>query len=471
MVTENDSDSGFMPPVSPESDPYIGTLVNGRYQIQSLLGYGGWSMVYLAVDQVLKRDVAVKMLYLPFASDQDKRKRFELEARAASSLNHPNIATTFDYGIMPFGQPFMVMEYLVGESLAEAIERRKTIPEPEAVEIVSQVARALQHAHEKGILHRDIKPSNILVTTSGGEHPSVTAKVLDFGLAKWIEETSELSQLTETGKIVGTPSYMSPEQCRGAPLDGRSDIYSLGCTLYEALCGTKPFQGSALDCMHAHLMEEPPNLKKQAPTVNVSVGLEAVVRRAMAKEPASRIPSAGAFLDALAERKSPSTITQVWWQLKDQIRQIPVIARALSVALVCFVVAYFTAPSWLPLLGVKTLQIGVDELDPVLLESVVSDLERKGDIKGAEKVLTSSLSTNVQKHGANSQAAANSSLLLGKFYLQHGNPEAARAPLQQAVVAFKQLDSAAGLETSQRLLDSAIKGTASPLLPQKKPTF
>lgn len=233
------------------ADPYINLVINGRFRIEEPVGIGGWSMVYRARDEKLQRLVAVKLLHLPLASDQEKRRRFENEARAASRLSHPNIVATYDYGLTPMGQPYIVMEHLEGETLADRLKRSGKLSPAQAVEIFKQAAEGLAYAHFRGLVHRDIKPSNLFITegTVGG----CTVKIVDFGLAKSLGPAGEISEITSTGQTIGSPAYMSPEQCLGEKLDGRSDVYSLTCSLFESMAGVKPFAGNPMECMSGHV--------------------------------------------------------------------------------------------------------------------------------------------------------------------------------------------------------------------------
>ena len=189
--------------------------------------------------------------------DQTSKKRFQLEAEAASCLKHPNIIAVYDYGIAPTGQPYLVMEYLVGESLADLIKRDKNIEQRRVVKIFIQACDALSHAHKKGVIHRDLKSSNIMLVEQ--EDKSDIVKVLDFGIAKLMPASGKLPQnLTQTGEVFGSPIYMSPEQCLGQTLDQRSDIYSMGTMLYEALTGVPPLVGNTIvDTMQMHVGTKP----------------------------------------------------------------------------------------------------------------------------------------------------------------------------------------------------------------------
>jgi len=266
-----------------------GTRV-GAYEIRSLIGAGGMGEVYRAHDPRLGRDVAIKVLPASFSSDSSRLHRFEQEARAAASLNHPNILAVHDVG-QQGGSPYIVSELLDGVTLRERL-RPGPLPTRKAIDYAQQTARGLAAAHDKGIIHRDLKPENIFITDDG------RVKILDFGLAKLTRpETTEGSQvLTQTvesvpGTVVGTVGYMSPEQVRGTPADARSDLFSFGAILYEMLSGKRAFHGnSAAETMSAIVREEPQELL--ASNRSVPPALERIVRHCLEKNPSERFHSA-----------------------------------------------------------------------------------------------------------------------------------------------------------------------------------
>jgi serine/threonine protein kinase/formylglycine-generating enzyme required for sulfatase activity len=278
--------------------PLIGDKV-GHYQLLSLLGVGGMGEVYKAEDLKLNRTVALKFLPPDTAFDAHAKRRFLREARAASALNHPNIVTIHAIEEVD-GQDVIVMEYVAGETLKAEIERGP-LEFPRVIELGAQVAGAVAAAHEAGLIHRDLKPANILVTPQG------QAKVVDFGLAKKVAGRSEpqsAASLTGAGLIVGTVAYMSPEQTRGEELDARSDIFSLGCVLYEAATGKRPFDGpSALSILHEIATVDPP------PPGAIKSGLprefDAIIRRALAKDKEQRTGSAKELAEALRNLQTP----------------------------------------------------------------------------------------------------------------------------------------------------------------------
>jgi eukaryotic-like serine/threonine-protein kinase len=267
-----------------------GRILDGRYQLGSLLGVGGMARVYVATDRVLERQGAVKVLSPSDAQDPLFVERFRREARAAARLSHPNIVAVFDSGV-DADQPYLVMEYVPGQSLAQVLHRQGRLAPRRAVELAIQVGAALAAAHAQGLVHRDIKPANVLVGPDG------QVKVTDFGIVKAAAATT----LTGTGTVLGTAAYLSPEQAQGHPVDARSDLYSLGCVLYELLCGSPPF-GSGVDrspvaiaTRHVRELPEPPSARKP----QVDPALDQVVLTALAKDPAQRYQSAVELQDAL----------------------------------------------------------------------------------------------------------------------------------------------------------------------------
>ncbi|MDQ3650198.1 MAG: serine/threonine protein kinase [Acidobacteriota bacterium] len=256
----------------------------GRYDVRTLLGVGGMGEVYLAQDTTLNRSVALKLLPADFSTDKERLNRFKREAYAASSLNHPNILTIYEIGTER-GLNFIATEFIDGESLRQYIERPH-IELGEVLDISIQVASALTAAHAAGIVHRDIKPENIMLRRDR------IAKVLDFGLAKLVEQEKPVPDSealtkaftkTEAGIVLGTVSYMSPEQARGVQVDARTDIWSLGVVLYEMVAGRLPFAGETIsDTIAAILKTEPPILNRYVP--DVPVELERIVMKALRKD-------------------------------------------------------------------------------------------------------------------------------------------------------------------------------------------
>ncbi|MDQ3145872.1 MAG: protein kinase, partial [Actinomycetota bacterium] len=256
-------------------------IFSRRYELDRHIARGGMADVYLARDALLDRPVALKVLFSQFATDPTFVQRFRREAQAAANLNHPNIVSVYDWGEED-DTYFIVMEYVEGRSLAQVLRADGPLVPDRAAEVGVDVAAALAFAHGKGVVHRDVKPGNVLISPAGG------VKVTDFGIARAVSTTENL---TQTGMVMGTATYFSPEQARGAAVDPRSDVYSLGVVLYELLTGSAPFTGdNPVSVAYKHVQEAP--VPPRSHNAAIPVALEAVVLKAMAKDPAARYGSA-----------------------------------------------------------------------------------------------------------------------------------------------------------------------------------
>ncbi len=265
----------------------------GRYRILKQLGRGGMGAVYLAQDSQLGRQVALKVPFFKASESPQRVERFVREARSAAILEHPNICTVFDAGQID-GRPFITMAFLAGKPLEKAIDPEVPMPQVRAAEIVHKIALALEHAHRKGIVHRDLKPANIMLAASG------EPVVMDFGLAKRVADVDpHEAKLTRLGGLLGTPSYMSPEQVKGevSAIGPATDVYALGVLLFEMLTGNTPYSGSMGVVMAQILAAPVPPVKEFR--ADVDPRLDAICRKAMAKNPAERFPSMAALANVL----------------------------------------------------------------------------------------------------------------------------------------------------------------------------
>jgi serine/threonine-protein kinase len=277
-----------------------------RYRLDHRIASGGMGAVWRAVDQLLDRPVAVKLLKRELADDPAFVERFRREARAAAALTHANVAAVFDYGERD-GQAFIVMELVEGENLAQRLARAGPLPWPEALAVAEQVARALAAAHARGLVHRDVKPANVLLGNGAGaalppgstnSDGSPVVKVTDFGIAQAAQATT----LTGTGMVLGSASYVAPEQASGDQVGPAADLYGLGCVLFEMVTGQAPYRGdNAVALATQHICGPVPNPRAVRPDVPGTVA--AIVLKAMQKEPGQRFGSATAMADALAEAR------------------------------------------------------------------------------------------------------------------------------------------------------------------------
>jgi tRNA A-37 threonylcarbamoyl transferase component Bud32 len=305
----------------------LGTLIGGRYRLDAQIGRGGMSTVYRAFDIVLERPVAIKLMHREIAADSDQLERFRREARSVAQLNHPHVVTVIDAGEEPSsdgenpgdGCPYIVLEYVEGETLKDVIRREGPLEIPQAIAYAIEIARALGAAHERQIVHRDVKPHNVLLSGEGG------AKITDFGIARTLTEEG----LTMAGRVLGTTDYVSPEQALGHPVTGQSDLYSLGVVLFEMLTGDVPFHGeSPVSVAMKHVREDPPDVQVRRP--ELSAATASVLDRAMAKDLGVRYPDAatmaGDLEDVLAVEASRSG--QATGEVTTVLRTLPGRARS-----------------------------------------------------------------------------------------------------------------------------------------------
>ncbi len=316
-------------------------ILAGKYQIVKFISRGSAGLVYQAKHIMLDKVFAIKVLASNDITNETSSERFQREARAAASLSHPNIITVHDFGVLPEGTLYLAMEYLEGETLAALLESKGHLDFQQAVPIFIQVCLALEYAHTQGVIHRDLKPSNImLVKDYKGEN---LAKVIDFSIAKFTRPKPNQKTITKPGQIFGTPLYMSPEQCMGKRPDNRSDIYSLGCVMYEALCGAPPLLGDTmLTTIYKHVNDLPLPMSKQLPHNSIPEELEAIIFKALQKEPDNRYQSANqlrAVLDLFEKTYEETSPKAAKEHLLVSSKAIKALRHISLFILACFVIA------------------------------------------------------------------------------------------------------------------------------------
>ena len=283
----------------------IGQIIKERYEIVEILGEGGMAFVYKARDKQLQRDVAIKTLKPNYVNQEKFVDRFRREAQTAANLNHPNIVQIFDWGIED--EPYFVMEYIEGNTLTSIISGNRTVGLNDILYIGSQVANGLKEAHKRGLVHRDIKPGNIMITPDG------KVKVTDFGI---VSLQNEESDITKTGAVLGTASYISPEQAQGKPVSFESDLYSLGTVLYELIAGKPPFTGdSPIATATKHLTDKPEKLSNYRK--DIPKALENAILKLLEKRPSDRFKSAEDLRALLLQQRKQIQINQTQENLVD----------------------------------------------------------------------------------------------------------------------------------------------------------
>jgi serine/threonine-protein kinase len=308
-TVERGSGADAVPPTVIATGSLIGRVIDGKYEIISPLGEGGMGAVYVARRVLIGDEVAVKVLHTNLASDDTFVERFRREARAAAQLHHPNVVTIHDYGEShgAGGFAYIVMELVRGESLRDLLRREGRLEATRAVTLMRDICAGVGAAHRRGIVHRDIKPDNIIIMPADEDSATERVKVVDFGIAK-LRDMAHEATLTQAGTMVGTPFYMSPEQCKGEHLDARADVYSLGALLYEMLAGGPPFVSPSLTgIILKHINEPPPPMPQE---LRVPPALQAAVMRALAKDPNERQADATEFARDLyaALTQAPATL-------------------------------------------------------------------------------------------------------------------------------------------------------------------
>lgn len=320
------------------SDPLINKILADRYQILSLIGSGGWGNVYKATHLVLKKLVAIKVLHEHHQQDAAGLRRLEKEARALSRIENMHVVQVLDFQWSPV--PFIAMEYFDGMPLSKGLRENGKLAPDIAIELFLQVADALKSANGLGIVHRDLKPANILLRFKKGR---VQAKVLDFGLAKSLEEGMVSEKLTATGELLGSPAYMSPEQWSGR-CEHRSDLYALGCIMYEVLAGVPAFSAKfGVDYMNKHLKDYPPKFKELDAKMVLPTGLESVVRKCLQKDPVNRYHTASALivdLQKIREGKDPHIVLDEEKTIRGTKHLIPFVLTGTAVALILSLCAF-----------------------------------------------------------------------------------------------------------------------------------
>lgn len=264
-----------------------GSVFDNRYEIIDEIGKGATSTVYRARQVQIGRIVALKLMHPHLLKEEINKKRFEQEAKATAALTHPNLVLVQDFGLSPLGRPFIVMDFVDGPSLDTIFSNQGRLSSQQFIDVFTQCCRGLAHAHKRGVIHRDIKPSNIRLYKD--EHNAVTAKILDFGIAKLFTQDEESLKMTETGAVMGSPAFMSPEQSRAEQVDHRTDIYSLGVVMYQAVTGVLPFKGKdVFETLYKHIYEPTPAFASLGLTYHIPDAVETLVRKTLEKDPAHR---------------------------------------------------------------------------------------------------------------------------------------------------------------------------------------
>lgn len=284
----NDPRAGDSGDQALSSTDLIGKTLDNKYLVQSILGEGGMAVVYKAHHVQMERTVVIKVMQGWLLSNRNSIERFERECKLTAKLNHPNVVSVYDVGTIAGKEPYLVMEFIKGESLGDKIHNEGNLPFAVSANIIIQVCRGLQEAHSMGIIHRDLKPDNILLQHKSDRPDWV--KIVDFGISNLVEGTK---RLTKTGRMVGTPEYIAPEQLKDRPIDIRTDLYAVGIILFEMLTGQVPFEGETAEAiLMKHLLEEPPSMASIREELKEDNPFEPIVTKLLRKDPDERYQTA-----------------------------------------------------------------------------------------------------------------------------------------------------------------------------------
>ncbi len=447
--------TGTAPPLPWERHlPITGDVIGGRYQIVETVGKGGMGTVYLVQHLFVNRTFALKMLRQELITCSSTLQRFFQEAKATSSLTHPNLVSVHDFGVTVEGVPYFVMEHVKGTSLADVLAAEGSLAPERVLDIFAQICAAVEHAHSRSVIHRDIKPSNILVTKK--EDGSELVKLVDFGIAKILAEdgSAASANITQTGNLLGSPLYMSPEQCGGENSDKRGDIYSIGCVMYEALIGEPPFIGpNSMHILLQHIKGSTVELRDRLIECNIPVGLESIVLRCLEKLAEDRYQSAESLRQDIEQTKKGQAISHAQRRNRFTWRRVIVLIklatqrRALAASFTVLILAALTIAA-LALLAVR-------EQAPTVVPWRQLDIEgqdhfNNGDLSTARKVFAKALIAAPNE--ASDQRLVLSSLeeLLDVNRAEGNLPETTRISKEIIILKLNQEKNAATIETEIR---------------------
>jgi serine/threonine protein kinase len=360
-IDSEDEENDDLDDLSEFTRQFVGSVIQNRYEVEEPIGRGGMSSVYRARDMTTGQRVAFKVMHAHLLDNPSNVRRFRREAQAANKVRHPHAVQIFDVGVTPNGSPYIIMDYLDGPSLADVIAEHGKLPVERCLKIFIQACEGMSHVHEFGVLHRDLKPSNIVLVKEGDEEDYV--KVVDFGIARVLaEEARSTLSKTPTGHALGSPPYMSPEQCRGLSVDKRADIYSMGCLMYESLTGRVPLEGETIvETMYKQVHELPKSLDGVDADVRLVERLEKILFRALSKDPNNRQQSMDELkreLESISTgkasgSKSLALISREMHEVKRRLFNVLGSSKKLVISLVCVVIIVMGAgvTMYFPLYG------------------------------------------------------------------------------------------------------------------------
>ncbi len=461
-IDDEDDDDDDFDDLSEFTRQFVGSVIQSRYEVEEPIGRGGMSSVYRARDLKSGDKVAFKVMHAHLLDNPSNVRRFRREAQAANKVRHPHAVKIFDVGVTPNGSPYIIMDFLDGPSLSDVIAENGKLPVDRCLKIFIQACEGMSHVHELGVLHRDLKPSNIVLVKEGDEEDYV--KVVDFGIAKVLaEEARSTLSKTPTGHALGSPPYMSPEQCRGIVVDKRADVYSMGCLMYEALTGRVPLEGETIvETMYKQVHELPKSLDGVEADVRLVERIEKILFRALSKDPNSRQQSMDELkheLEALSINKtsgfkSMALVSREVHEVRRRLFNVLGSSKKLVISLVCVVAIIVVAgvAMYSPLYGIGTDPTAVER--EIAIEQPRSIYATKPtDFKVKEEYLRTRRSMVHQTSGEKSSEGLAVERMIADFYRLAGRYSEAQQRYQWCLQIAANISLGNSLEAAELWLE------------------
>lgn len=457
-IDDEDDDNDDLEELSEFTRQFVGSIIQNRYEVEEPIGRGGMSSVYRARDMTTGQQVAFKVMHAHLLDNPANVRRFRREAQAANKVRHPHAVQIFDVGVTPNGSPYIIMDFLDGPSLSDVIAQNGKLPVERCLKIFIQACEGMAHVHELGVLHRDLKPSNIVLVKEGDDVDYV--KVVDFGIARVLaEEARSTLSKTPTGHALGSPPYMSPEQCRGLSVDKRADIYSMGCLMYEALTGRVPLEGETIvETMYKQVHELPKSVDGVDADVRLVERLEKILFKALSKDPNNRQQSMDelkAELEALQTKeakglKSVALASREMHEVRRRIFNVLGSSKKLVISLICVVILVVGAgiAMYFPLYGLGADPSAV-ERDIAIEQPKSLYAAKPAEFKIKEEYFRTRRKLAHQTSGESSPQGLEVERMIAEFYKLAGRYNEAQQRYQMCLQIAGNINLAGSLDAAE----------------------